>query len=277
MATSEGSLAPASASAPAHASRSAWRITLAVWRAMFLRDALGRLFASRAAWVWVLAEPLVHIGFMVVLYAVIRVMRVGGIHTVAWVVLGFLAYFMFLRPGKQAMRAVSGSMALFAYRQVKPVDAVLVSVALEGFLMCVVILLVAFAAALYGLKVVPDDPLMVMLALLGMWLIGLGFALISSVANELVPELGGFLRFLLKPLYFVSGVIISLSIVPYPYRGWLLLNPVAHGVEATRAGFSDYYHAVPELSLAYVYQFALASIFLGLALHRRFAQRMIMR
>ena len=263
--------------ASAHAPRSAWRVTYAVWRAMFLRDALARLFSSRAAWVWVLGEPLVHIGFMVLLYAGIRVLHVGGIHTVAWVVLGFLAYFMFLRPGKQAMRAVGSSMALFAYRQVKPVDAVLVSVALEGFLMLVVTLVVALAAGLYGLKVVPDDPLMLMLALLGMWLVGLGFALVSSVAEELVPELGGLLRFLLKPLYFVSGVMVSLSIVPYPYRGWLMFNPVAHGVEAARAGFSDYYHAVPELSLAYVYQFALVSIFLGLALHRRFAQRMAMR
>jgi capsular polysaccharide transport system permease protein len=90
-----------------------------------------------------------------------------------------------------------------------------------------------------------------------------------------VPELGRLIDFVMTPLYLISGVILPLSSVPQPYRDWLMLNPVAHGLEAVRLGFSPYYHAVPGLSISYLYGFSLVSIFLGLALHRRFAIRLV--
>jgi capsular polysaccharide transport system permease protein len=37
--------------------RSPASITWAVWKALFLREAVARLFAGRAAWAWILVEP----------------------------------------------------------------------------------------------------------------------------------------------------------------------------------------------------------------------------
>ncbi|MEP6588756.1 MAG: ABC transporter permease, partial [Polaromonas sp.] len=125
--------------------------------------------------------------------------------------------------------------------------------------------------ALFGHSVIPADPLAVLEAFFGLWLVGLGFGLMTSVAVEMVPELGRVIKLIMMPLYMISGVMFPISIVPQPYRDWLLFNPVAHGLEAVRLGFAPHYHAVPELSIAYIYGFALVSIFLGLALHRRFA------
>ena len=130
-------------------------------------------------------------------------------------------------------------------------------------------------AALLGHSVLPADPLAVIEAFFGLWLIGMGFGLVTSVASELVPELGRLIKLIMMPLYMLSGVIFPLSSVPLPYRDWLLLNPVAHGLEAVRLGFAPYYHAVPGLSISYIYAFALVSVFLGLALHRRFALRLV--
>lgn len=112
-------------------------------------------------------------------------------------------------------------------------------------------------------------------AVVGLWLLGLGVGLIFSVANELIPEIDYVFRFIMMPLYIVSGVILPLAMVPMPYRDWLLLNPIAHGLEATRLGFSSYYRSVPELSLGYLYVCALISVFFGLVLHQRFVQRLI--
>jgi len=33
------------------------RVTFSVWKAMFLREAVARLSAGRAAWLWLLLEP----------------------------------------------------------------------------------------------------------------------------------------------------------------------------------------------------------------------------
>lgn len=247
-------------------------VAYSVWRALFLREALARLFSSRAAWVWVFTEPLFHVAYLMFIFTAVRVRTVGGIDTAIWIMLGLLGFFMFRRTGSQLQNAVSSNQALFAYRQVKPVDAVLVRAGLEGFLMVVIAFLMLAGAALVGFNVMPADPITMLVAFFGLWLVGLGFGLLASVLTELVGEMGQIIKLIMKPMYLISGVVFPLGLVPQPYREWLMLNPVAHGLEALRLGFAPYYYAVPELSLAYMYGFALVTIFLGLALHWRFAQ-----
>ena len=139
----------------------------------------------------------------------------------------------------------------------------------------VVVSIILFAgAALYGLDVTPADPIAVLQAFLGMWLVGLGFGLVVSAVSTLVPELGEIIKLAMTPLYFLSGVIYPIASAPPPYREWLMLNPLAHGLEAARLGFAPYYQAVPELNIGYLYGFALVNIFLGLSLHVRFASRL---
>jgi capsular polysaccharide transport system permease protein len=255
--------------------RSPVRITASVYSALFLREALTRISSSRFAWFWLLFEPVFNVAYMVLIYTVIRVRTMGGVDVFIWLMVGMLAFFMFRRTAMQVTHATSANQALFTYRQVKPVDTVLVRGGLEGFLMVIVASLLLGGAALLGHSVLPADPLAVLEAFFGLWLAGMGFGLVVSVVTELVPELGLLINYVMTPLYIVSGVILPLSSVPQPYRDWLMFNPVAHGLEAARLGFSPYYHAVPELSISYVYEFSLVSIFLGLALHRRFALRLV--
>lgn len=260
-----------------HVARSPLAITFSVWRALFLREALSRIVARRAAWFWLIAEPVLHISYLVVLYTVIRVRTIGGIDAAVWIVVGVLAYLTFQRTGTQVTGAVGSNQALFAYRQVKPIDALLVRGALEAFLMLVSSIVLLFIAGLSGYPVMPEDPLAVLLAFCGMWLIGLGYGLVISILIELVPELSKVLKILTRPLYFISGVIHPMSAIPQPYRDWLMWNPLAHGIEAARSGFASTYHAVDGVSLSYLYGCALVIVFLGLALHRRFASRLVMR
>ena len=255
--------------------RSPLSITLAVWQALLLRESLSRLFARRAAWVWLLLEPAAHMAFMVLIFTVIRLRQVGGIETGLWLIIGFLGFFFFRRTGSQGANGINANRSLFAYRQVKPVDTVLMRALLEGLLMLVVSVVILAGAGLLGFHVLPSDPLAVMEAVFGLWLLGLGFGLVASVVKELVPELDNLLDMIMMPMLMISGVILPLSAVPYPYREWLMYNPVAHGLEAARLGFAPYCHAVPELSLPYLYGFALVLLFFGLALHARFAQRLM--
>lgn len=250
-------------------------VTLSVWKALFLREAVHRLFSSRAAWLWLLLEPVVHIVFLVFIFSVIRMRAVGGIDTPIWLMVGLLTFFMFKRTALQCMNAVGSNQALFAYRQVKPVDTVLVRAGLEGFLMLLVAVLLFSGAALVGLDIVPVDPLAVLEAFFGMWLLGVGFGLMTSVASELVAEVGKIIALAITPLYFLSGVIFPILVVPPPYRDWLMLNPLAHGLEAARLGFAPYYQAVPDTSVAYLYGCAMLAIFLGLALHVRYAPKLL--
>lgn len=256
-------------------SRSAFSVTLSVWRALFLREALTRLFSRRAAWAWLLIEPVFHVSYMLVIFTMLRARTVGGVDTTIWLLAGMLAFFMFRRTADQAKNAVGANQALYAYRQVKPIDAVLVRSALEALLMLVVSVILFAGAGLFGHIILPSDPLLVLAGFSGLWLLGLGWGLVMSVATELVPELGTIINFVMTPLYYISGVILPIASIPQPYRSWLVLNPIVHGLEAARLGFAPYYHAIPELSMAYMFGIALILIFLGLSLHQRFALRLV--
>jgi len=255
--------------------RSSATVTFSVWRALFLREAVSRMMGKRMAWVWLLVEPLFHISYLAIYHGVLRSRSIGGINTVLWIVVGVLAYYMFVYPARRSMHAISANQALFVYRQIKPVDTVLVRVALEAFLMVIITIVVLCLVGLAGIDAVPDDPLLVLAAAGGLALTALGFGLLASVLHELTPELGKILELFFLPLYVVSGTIFAISGVPEPYRGWMMLNPLAHGIEIARQGFASYYHVVPETDIVYLYSVAIVVLALGLALQVRFKEKLV--
>lgn len=255
--------------------RSNWAITWSVWRAMFLREALHRLFHRRAAWVWLLVEPMAHIAFLLLVFTVLGVRHVGGIETALWLMVGMLGFFMFKRTMTIAMAAVDMARPLFAYRQVRPVDAVLVRAASEGTLMLVISICFLAAATLFGLDVRADDWVDVAAAFAALWLLGLALGAVLSVPRTLVAEVGEIVNIITTPLYLISGVIFPLSALPQPYRDWMLYNPIAHALEHARSGFAAHYSAVEGVDLSYTLAFALIGILLGLALHQVYRNRLI--
>lgn len=254
--------------------RTSAEVTLSVWKALLLRESLTRLFSSRAAWLWVVLEPAFHAGYLMVIFGAIQIRHIAGIDTMIWVAIGLLGFLLFRRTATQAQAGVDANRSLLAYRQVMPVDLVINRALLEGVLMLAIGAIVVLVLALLGYDIRPNDPLALMAAAFGLWALGFGFGLVASVAAELVPELGRLLKLLMMPLYLASGVMFPLQLVPLPYREWLMMNPVAHGLEASRHAMADHYHAVPEHSLPYLVFCALSLTLLGLALHRRFAQRL---
>lgn len=261
----------------AEAMRSSLSITISVWRSLLLREALSRISGGRVPWVWLLLEPVVHMSFMVFIFTMIGHHVIGGIDVVLWIIVGFLAFFVFRRSATQGVNGINANRALFTYRQVRPVDTILVRSALEGLIMILITLIVLAGAGLLGKSVFPDDPLMVFSAFFGLWLLGLGYGLMFSVPNELIPESGQLLSFAQTPLYLLSGVMFPAGMLPHTYREWVLYNPIVHGVELARVGYANYYHGDPALSLTYLYTCAFALLFFGLALQLRFVQRLIAR
>ena len=254
--------------------RSSLEITLSVWKALFLREALSRLFASRTSMIWLFFEPVFHMSYMLLIFAVIRVRVIGGIDTMVWLLAGMLPFILFRRTASQTSIAVDSNQALFTYRQVKPVDTIFVRAGLEFFILLIVAGLLFFGVFMVGHGMAPADPLTAILAVIGVWLCGLGWGLVASVGQGIVSELGNVNNMLMMPLYFLSGAIVPVAQIPPQYQELLLLNPLVHGLEASRHAFSAYYYAIPGVSLAYLYGCALCLIFLGLALHRRFALKL---
>ncbi len=234
-----------------------------------MREATFRLFGTRAAWAWLIIEPLAHFAFLTFLFTVIRQRSVGGIDVTLWLIIGLFGFFTFRRTTNQMGGAIDSNRGLFTYRQVLPFDAIIVRGFLEGLIMVFALGVVMVILALAGHDVIPDKPLVTISALFGLWLFGCGLGLVIATLAEIVPETREIFRMLMMPLYFVSGVIFPASAIPVQYRHYFLLNPIFHGLEEARSGFAEYYHATPEISISYLYLCALCTIGLGLLLYRR--------
>jgi len=256
------------------APRSSLSVTFAVWNALFLREAVARLSATRGAWVLIVLEPVLHACFMLLIYTVLRARSVAGADVAVWLVLGLTGYFTVQNVFQRSMGAVDANKALFAYRQVRPIDTVVVRAALETLLGLIILLAIMLILAFFGRSIIPDAPIEAALAYIGLILSALGVGLILSVVSDLIPEAGNLAAFLFRPLYFLSGAIFPLSAIPIKYREWAFYNPFAHGLELLRGSFFPVYHQAPEANFEYLYGFSVISIFLGLALQVRFSQRL---
>lgn len=252
-------------------------VTLCVWRALMLREALARLFATRISWAWVLFEPVFHVAYLLALYAAVRIHAVGNLDTPVWIMVGIQTYFLFRKTADHVAGAPADNSALFAYRQVKPVDTLIARALLEGVTWLVVTSLLAGGLALWGHPFAPDTPLTMIAAWVAMWLLGTGFAMIVSASTALMRETRQMLHIVLRPLYLISGVMFPLATLPAPWRQVLMLNPLAHGVELARMGLSRGYHAVPETDAGYLWGWVLVVVGLGLSLQLTLAHKVAAR
>lgn len=266
--------------------RDPFEVTFSVWRAMFLYEALGLFFRGRAAWLWLLAEPIVYMLVHVFGLEAMRIDEVNGMTINVWIAVAFFAFLLWRYTWVEVMQAADASRSLFIYRQAKPFDAALVRAVMQLFLMvpkAIVIIFITYVADraitpnMLVQKWLPDDPLMAMEAILGMWFLGFGLGLTTSVAKEFVHELHHVVKMMILPLYYISGTLIPLSIVvPPEYYYVFTINPVVSGVEMMRQGFLSSYHPLPGVSLAYLYAWALGFMVLGVALYRRYSRRLVM-
>lgn len=213
---------------------------------------------------------------MLFIFTVIRVKVVSGIDVLAWLIIGLTFISVYKRTSSQVQNAISANRNLFTYRQVKPIDALLTRAFLEGFLAAVIITITCIGAIfLVNVELVPDDMGLVLFSFFGLWLMGLGYGMICSVAIQMIPETGKLFGVASTPIFMTSGAILPIHSISEPYRSWILYNPLVHGLESARLGVSSYYHVVMGTNLAYLYQCALVAIFLGLALNVRFENKIL--
>jgi capsular polysaccharide transport system permease protein len=255
--------------------RSPWQVTWSVWHALFMREVLARTTGDRMGWFWMLGEPIAFIVIMVSIRNFLgRTRDIAGAEFIVWLIIGLTGFFLVRDAIQRGMTAIASNQALFAYRQIKPVDALLVRSANELALQTVVLLILLGFALLADVDALPDDPLGVFGLWCSLWLLGLGCALIVSVVARLVPDIQHLVKMMMLPLLLMSGVILPLQGLPHSLLEYLLYNPILHGLELLRLYYFDGYRAVQGVSLDYLWRWILVTLALGLALHARFELRL---
>ena len=255
--------------------RSAWAVTRSVWFAMFMREAIGRTMTDRMGWFWMIAEPALLLLVMIGIRSFIRGDKlIVNAPFIPWMLVGMMGFFLIREGMMQGLGAINANKALFAYRQVHPVDGVLVRNVLDGLIRTVIFLLFMVGGLMLGTDFRPDNGFQAIGGWLSLWLFGLGLGLVTSVLGSLVPEVSKIIRMLNMPLLILSGVIMPLNQLPHYLLEYLMLNPIVHGLEYIRHGFFEGYQVVHGTSLTYFWAWTLSSLALGLLMHVRFKERL---
>ncbi len=242
---------------------------------MFMREALARTTVDRFAWFWMIVEPAAHVAVMVLLRTFVGNAKfVTGAEFVPWMITGLLAFFLFREGLMRSLGAIDANKGLFAYRQVKPVDPVLVRCFLEGVLKTFIFLLFIAGGALLGMDIIPHDPLSAIASWLSIWLLGVGAGLVISASDALIPEIGRVVRIAMLPLLIISGAMFPLDFLSYDILQYLLYNPIVHGIESLRLSFFVGYRSMNGISMIYLWLCTLSLIAFGLMLHIRYEKRL---
>jgi len=252
--------------------RKPWQVTRSVWYALFMREALARTTADRFAWVWMLLEPIAMIVIMVLIRTVAfgKTQHIAGVEFVSWFIVGLFGFHLFRENMMRLIGAIDANKALFAYRQVKPIDPVLIRSFVESMLKTLIFLIFIFVGKLLDISLIPDQIITAFFYWISLWGLGLGLGLVLSVFSTLYSEIGRITKILSFPLLLVSGVLFPLHYVPNELQSYLLLNPIAHGVELLRGSFFVNYQVIAGVSELYLIIWCLITILIGLALHIKF-------
>ncbi len=255
--------------------RSPWDVTRSVWYAMFLREAISRTMSDRMGWFWMIAEPVAFVIIMVSIRSQIKgVSWIPGAEFIPWLISGLMGFFLVREGMMRGLGAVDSNQALFAYRQVQPVDPVLTRNFLEGMLRTFVFLLFIVGSLMLDIDMMPDDALLVMFSWFSLWCLGLGAGLVVSVLGSLVEEVGRVVKMLNLPLLILSGVIFPINRLPHHIIEVLMYNPIIHGLETLRYGFFNSYQVVHGTSMVYLWMFGFSLLALGLLLHVTFKNKL---
>ena len=244
-------------------------------RALLLRELQTRFGQYRLGYLWVFLEPLLTIGIMVVLFGTVMQRTLPGMDYSVFLINGIIPFFMFRTGVTLAISATESNRGLFSYRPVKPIDALLARNILEFLLKFTAYIAFTAAFVWFGYSISFEQ----IPQLLGYWsllfIFMMACSLIFVVIGDFSKELNKFLSVFFLILYFLSGILYSIHIIPVEYREYLLYNPLIHIFELMRHAVAPSYSLVPGISLSYFIIWMIVSLFIGLLLYKRFERYMV--
>lgn len=248
--------------------RNSLAIAKSVLFALILREMRGRFSSRRFGTFWVLFEPIVQISLILAIFS-FRGVSIANVDYPAYLATGMIPYFLMRNMIFQGMEAVNANKALFAYKQIKPLDTVLARCIIEVVVYaCVYLLFMIVMGYWFGFNIFMTDPL----RWISVLVVGLVFAfslgLLFCMLGEALPESKSIIRIIFFPVYILSGIIFPIWLLPNEIINWLLWNPFVHIIDELRAATFQHYSTHMGVSVFYPLKISVFLLFVSLGLYR---------
>lgn len=248
--------------------RSSFDIFRNVLYALVLREVQGRFGTLRMGAVFTVLEPCLHILGFAVIFGMIRGGTVGGVDYSVFLLVSLAPFLLFRNIALQMMESLEANRALFAYRQILPLDTFIARTLVECALATIVFVIISVSFEWYGMAAGINNVLTWLIILLAGIVFSFGLGCMFAVVTDFAPQIKIFIRLSFLPLYFTSSVFFPPSKLPPQAINYLLWNPFLHLIEFLRLSALPNYKVADGVSLAFLMSASMLSLFIGLALYR---------
>lgn len=256
--------------------RTSWQITKAVIFALVLREIKGRFGSRRFGAFWMLFEPMAQILIMMAVFSFRGVTVRGGLEFPLFLASGMVPFFLIRNLSLQLMGAVDANRALFAYKQIKPIDTLVARAILEAVLYLIVFVILLFVLGFFfGYPIEMNEPIRWLTVLSLGCVMAFAMGLFFCVISEALPELRSIIRMLFLPLYILSGVLFPIWILPSEIIDWLLWIPHVHIIDELRSAMFTYYPNHQGVNLLYPFKFTAIMLLVSMGLYRIRRHRLV--
>jgi capsular polysaccharide transport system permease protein len=235
--------------------------------ALILRETRSRFGRSQLGYLWAIAEPLLYIISLSLLFDAISRHSPFGSSVALFFATGLLPYQLYSRIAGALTTAFDANEALLAYPIVKPVDTLIARALLEIATAALVMILLFGGLVFLAGTPEPESLHVMVLALVGLSLMGFGIGTINAVISKVFVSWRQVYDVASRPLMLVCGVFFTLDTLPPGARDIVAYIPITHGIELFRSGYYSGYRSTV-LDVGYLFVFGLVLCLIGLAAER---------
>lgn len=212
------------------------KVQARVISALMIREAMGRYGHDNLGFFWVIGEPLLLTGGVMVLWSMTHISHDAAVGVVPFALTGYSMLTLWRMMVFRSMHGMRYGAALTFHSNVKYLDILLARSLLET-----IGILSAFVVAylpLYLLGGLPpiNDPLLIF----GGWLLTAWFCAGVGLIIAALTELSDILERFIHPVMYltlpITGTFFMVDWMPTSYQQMLLWSPLVHGIEMFRAG-----------------------------------------
>jgi capsular polysaccharide transport system permease protein len=236
-----------------------------VIKALFFRELKTRFGQNQLGYAWVLGEPMLHVLIFVFIFSLIKDKISSDVSIEMFLVLGMIPFFMFRNIVKQLISGIGANKALFAYPPVQPMHVYITRSLLEiGIYLTVFCIFIFVFGWFFGFNVIPSDFLSFIASLLVLIVFSIALGICLSILVHAIDLIGIVINIVLTALYFISGIIYPLSIVPAQYHHFFIYNPIVHLIEPIRKSYYETYPMIEGITILYPLALSIIFLFIGL-------------
>ncbi len=250
--------------------RNGLKVMLAAIHALLMRELQTRFGGYRLGYLWAPLEVFLQVIIMLIIFGAIMHRILPGMDYMLFLTAGIIPFTVFRRIANRSLGAIEANRGLLMYRSVRHIDIIIARSFLE-----LIIYFFSFWLLIFCIIIFRDIEISfthldtVLFCWVTIFLFSLGVALIMMVIGHYGGEISKVIGIIFTVLYFLSGVIYSVHIVPQPYLEYLLYNPIIHNLEAMRHALAPSYPAY-HINMNYFIKWMVAVDFIGLLLYKAF-------